>query len=89
MVWAVALGLQEDVERVLQRSSEDLASGRTMHAYQPGWYLPAHAYGGSGGGGGWAGGVALAPLRLLSAEGALEAGLTSCRTARSISPYKP
>ncbi len=57
VVWAVALGLQEDVERVLQRSSEDLASGRTMHAYQPGWYMPAHAYGGSGGGGGWAPGL--------------------------------
>ncbi len=55
VVWGVALGLQSEVEQVLQRSSEDLAAGRSTYTYMPGWY---HAPGyGSGGGGGFAPGL--------------------------------
>ncbi|MEI7745634.1 MAG: TPM domain-containing protein [Chloroflexota bacterium] len=58
VVWGVALGLQSDVESVLQRSAEDLSTGRATHAYMPMWYMPGHAYGAqSGPGGGWAPGL--------------------------------
>jgi uncharacterized membrane protein YgcG len=38
VVWGVALGLQQEVEDVLQRSLEDLRAGRTSSAYVPSWY---------------------------------------------------
>lgn len=39
VVWAVALGLAPDVERVLKRSAEDLASGTAPRGtYLPVWY---------------------------------------------------
>jgi hypothetical protein len=40
VVWATALGLQHDVERVLERSLEDAREGRaTSGTYFPAWYL--------------------------------------------------
>ncbi len=60
VVWGVALGLQSEVEQVLQRSSEDLCTGRASHAYMPMWYWSAGSgYGdrGGDGGGGWAPGM--------------------------------
>ena len=50
VVWAVALGLQDEAQEVLKRSMEDLRAGRTSSAYLPMWY------GSSGGGGGRSGG---------------------------------
>jgi hypothetical protein len=52
VVWGVALGLQEEVEKVLQRTAQDLESGAAHGAYLPLWYSSA----GSGGWGGSRGG---------------------------------
>jgi uncharacterized membrane protein YgcG len=49
VVWGVALGLQSAVERVLERTANDLAEGRASSGYVPLWYS-------SGGGGSWSGG---------------------------------
>ena len=57
VVWSVALGLQHEVEEVLERSMEDLRSGRTSSAYVPLWYGGAGGSTGSGGVGGLAPGV--------------------------------
>ncbi len=59
VVWGVALGLQEEVEGVLQRSVEDLTSGRSGGAYLPMWYWSSSSgtWGGSDSGGGWAPGM--------------------------------
>jgi hypothetical protein len=60
VVWGVALGLQEEVERVLARTLDDLREGRATVGYLPGWYSgpDAGGAGGPGGGsGGWAPGV--------------------------------
>jgi hypothetical protein len=60
VAWGVALGLQEEVERVLARSSEDVRAGGTGY-YMPAWYLAGGGApdggGGTGGGGGWAPGM--------------------------------
>ncbi len=50
VVWAVALGLQDEAEEVLKRSMEDLRAGRASAVYVPAWYGSS-----SGGGGGWGG----------------------------------
>jgi hypothetical protein len=58
VVWGVALGLQEEVERVLERTAEDLRTGGAPAGYLPLWYHGAGGQGGGpGGGGGWAPGV--------------------------------
>jgi uncharacterized membrane protein YgcG len=57
VVWGVALGLQEDVERVLERTAEDLRTGGTTAGYVPAWYHGTTGEGGWSGGGGWAPGV--------------------------------
>ena len=59
VVWGVALGLQSQVEEVLQRSAEDLSTGRASSAYMPMWYWSAGGSWGDqgGGGGGWAPGM--------------------------------
>ncbi len=58
VVWGVALGLQSEVEHVLQRSAEDLETGRTSAAYMPMWYWSGASGGvGDRGGGGWAPGM--------------------------------
>ena len=63
VVWSVALGLQDQVETVLQRSAEDRQTGRAAGAYLPLWYMagPGGGPGGGGGGsnasGGWAPGM--------------------------------
>ncbi len=59
VAWGVALGLQDEVEQVLARSSEDVRAGGTGY-YMPAWYLAGT--GGTGGGwggpgGGWAPGL--------------------------------
>ena len=59
VVWGVALGLQDEVEGVLERSAEDLSSGRGSGAYLPMWYWSGSSggWGESGSGGGWAPGM--------------------------------
>ncbi len=60
VVWGVALGLQSEVEQVLQRSAEDLSTGRASSAYMPMWYWSAGGGWGDRGGagsGGWAPGM--------------------------------
>jgi uncharacterized membrane protein YgcG len=58
VVWGVALGLQDEVEGVLQRSAEDLATGSSTAGYFPLWYSSGSgAWGGGRDGGGWAPGV--------------------------------
>jgi hypothetical protein len=57
VVWGTALGLQDEVEAVLQRSAEDLQGGRSSTAYFPTWYSSGSLGPGSQGGGGWAPGV--------------------------------
>jgi uncharacterized membrane protein YgcG len=58
VVWGVALGLQESVEEVLQRSAEDLSTGRATSPYMPLWYSSGAAWGhGGDAGGGWAPGM--------------------------------
>ena len=54
VVWGVALGLHEEVEKVLERTADDLGAGRTTGAYMPLWYGGGAAAGGGcrGGGGG-------------------------------------
>lgn len=59
VAWGVALGLQDEVEGVLQRSAQDAAAG-TTGMYVPAWYLAGTAFGGGGGSsqaGGWAPGL--------------------------------
>jgi uncharacterized membrane protein YgcG len=56
VVWGVALGLQDEVEQVLQRSAEDLATGHAQQLYMPGWYH-APGYGSARGAGGIAPGL--------------------------------
>jgi hypothetical protein len=55
VVWGVALGLQSEVEQVLERTAQDLQSGAGHGAYLPLWYTSG---GGSSGSGGGAWGVA-------------------------------
>jgi uncharacterized membrane protein YgcG len=57
VVWGVALGLQDEVEGVLQRSAEDLATGSRTTGYMPLWYTSGSGSWGGGGGGGWAPGA--------------------------------
>jgi uncharacterized membrane protein YgcG len=54
VVWGVALGLQKEVEEVLERSMQDLEAGTaSATTYVPAWY--GSASGGSGGGAGGGG----------------------------------
>jgi uncharacterized membrane protein YgcG len=49
MVWAVALGLQHDAEAVLERSREDVQSGRAATApWFPAWYGTSQSFAGGG-----------------------------------------
>jgi uncharacterized membrane protein YgcG len=53
MVWAVALGLQQQAETVLERSAEDLREGRTaVTPWFPAWYGTSQSFAGGGDGGG-------------------------------------
>jgi uncharacterized membrane protein YgcG len=58
VVWGTALGLEKDVEEVLERSLSDIKDGRATigSTYLPAWYGSgaggAHGFAGSGGGGG-------------------------------------
>jgi uncharacterized membrane protein YgcG len=51
VVWAAALGLTDDVQRVFDRTTEDVTAGRIGPAtfYQPAWYS-IHGRGGDAGG---------------------------------------
>jgi len=52
VVWGVALGLQDEIEAVLDRTVDDVKRGvATGDTYMPGWYRSGDG-GGSGGGGG-------------------------------------
>jgi uncharacterized membrane protein YgcG len=56
VVWGVALGLQKEVEEVLERSVKDLEAGQAASGtYVPAWY----GSGSGGGGGGFGGGSGL------------------------------
>ena len=59
VVWGVALGLQTEVEKVLERTAEDLEQGRMGVGYVPVWYSTGSTDASSSGGssGGWAPGV--------------------------------
>jgi uncharacterized membrane protein YgcG len=58
VVWGTALGLQDEVEKVLQRSAEDFSTGRASSAYFPLWYSSGTgSWGEARGGGGWAPGM--------------------------------
>jgi uncharacterized membrane protein YgcG len=61
VVWGVALGLQDRVEQVLERTVDDLKDGRAQAGYLPIWYGSGGNSGGwnssGGGGGGWAPGL--------------------------------
>ena len=56
VVWGLALGLQGDVERVLERTVDDARDGATTGGYLPAWYSGGGGSGGEGlataGGGG-------------------------------------
>lgn len=66
VVWGVALGLDREVETVLERSVDDLRAGRTTTAYVPSWYTSG-ATGGAGVGSG-AGRTAGLPSGLASSS---------------------
>ena len=52
MVWATALGLQDDAERVLERSRQDVQEGRTSSSiWFPVWFGTSQSFAGGGGGG--------------------------------------
>lgn len=57
VVWGTALGLQAEIQGVLERSIEDVTEGRTTAVYLPIWFHSS----GSGGGGWGQGGGGLAP----------------------------
>ncbi len=50
VVWGVALGLQTEVEQVLERTAQDVQSGVAHGVYLPLWYASGSAgHGGTGG----------------------------------------
>jgi len=50
VVWGTALGLQSDIEQVLERSAEDAQAGvTTYHPWFPAWYGSGFSSGGSSG----------------------------------------
>jgi uncharacterized membrane protein YgcG len=52
VVWGVALGLQSEVEQVLERTADDLQQGRVQSGYMPIWYTTGGSgFGGDGRGG--------------------------------------
>ncbi|MDQ3493173.1 MAG: DUF2207 domain-containing protein [Chloroflexota bacterium] len=59
-VWSVALGLQDDVQKVLERSIEDVGEGRASSGavWAPAWYGGGVAGAGAGSGSGGLGGLA-------------------------------
>jgi uncharacterized membrane protein YgcG len=58
VAWGVALGLQRDVEEVLNRSAEDQQAGvSTYHPWLPAWYGAGLGSGGSNAPGGFAPGL--------------------------------
>jgi uncharacterized membrane protein YgcG len=58
VVWGVALGLQGDVEQVLERSAEDARAGvTTYNPWLPAWYGTGYSSGASSGPGGIAPGL--------------------------------
>jgi hypothetical protein len=58
VVWGTALGLQDEVEAVLERSMEDLKQGTaSTGTYLPAWYTGSSGQGFVGGGGGGGGGI--------------------------------
>jgi uncharacterized membrane protein YgcG len=52
VVWGVALGLQAEVEQVLERTADDLQQGRAQGGYLPIWYGSGSSGFGSGSQGG-------------------------------------
>jgi hypothetical protein len=53
VVWGVAFGLHDEIEAVVERSTEDLESGRALRGtYLPVWYVGGMSNTGSGSGGG-------------------------------------
>jgi len=58
VAWGVALGLQDEVQTVLQRATEDMTPDATTRPYVPIWYMaPVSSHSGTGGGGGFAPGL--------------------------------
>jgi uncharacterized membrane protein YgcG len=57
VVWGVALGLQSEVEAVLERTADDVKSGVAPFGYMPAWYGSSSGGSSGGGSGGWAPGL--------------------------------
>ncbi len=57
VVWGVALGLQSEVEQVLERTADDVKSGVAPFGYFPAWYGSTSGGGSDGGPSGWAPGL--------------------------------
>ena len=58
IAWGVALGLQDEVQTVLQRATEDMTPDATTRPYIPLWYMaPISSHAGGGGQGGIAPGL--------------------------------
>ena len=57
VVWGVALGLQSEVEAVLQRTADDVKTGVAPFGYMPAWYGSSSDGSSGGGSGGWAPGL--------------------------------
>jgi len=72
VVWGVALGLGEEVERVLERSLEDLRAGRATGTYMPAWYTSGST---GDGGGGWSPGSSLLSASAIPSFGGMMAAL--------------
>jgi hypothetical protein len=82
VVWGVALGLQGEVENVLERTMDDLKAGATSSGYLPVWY---HSGSSSGGGSGFGGGGGLFSSSALPNFGGMMAALGTIGNAPSSS----
>jgi hypothetical protein len=79
VMWGIALGLHEEVSKVLERSLEDRTAQRTTGGYYPLWLGSGASGGGSSGGGGIFSGSAVPNI------GGMFAALGSIGTAPSSS----
>ena len=83
VVWGVALGLDKQIEHVLERSLEDLQAGRATPAatYLPVWYGTGGGSDGSGSGGFGSGGGGLFSSGGVPSIGAMMGALSSIGNA--------
>ena len=72
VVWGVALGLEQEVERVLERSLDDIRDGRATGTYLPSWYTSGST---GGSGAGWSSGGSLLSSSAIPNFGGMMAAL--------------